>query len=168
MDNDVTKPAHLYRNARVFTSDRRTWAESLVVVGDRFAHVGDEATATRVAGADAQVHDLDGATVLPGFVDGHAHVAGTGEAAAQVDLWGADSVEEIQRRIGEWARENPDAPRVLATGWKHGDIPGGAPDRGMLDRDVFARPLEELLDARVLRTVVGGRVVHHAQPEANR
>ncbi|MFH8623338.1 amidohydrolase [Streptomyces vietnamensis] len=141
MDNDVTKPAHLYRNARVFTSDRRTWAESLVVVGDRFAYVGDEATATRVAGADARVHDLDGATVLPGFVDGHAHVVGTGEAAAQVDLWGADSVEEIQRRIGEWARENPDAPRVLATGWKHGDIPGGAPDRGMLDAVVADRPV---------------------------
>ncbi|AJF63692.1 amidohydrolase [Streptomyces vietnamensis] len=141
MDNDVTKPAHLYRNARVFTSDRRTWAESLVVVGDRLAYVGDEATAARVAGAEAQVHDLDGATVLPGFVDGHAHVIGTGEAAARVDLWAADSVEEIQRRIGEWARENPDAPRVLATGWKHGDIPGGAPDRGMLDAVVADRPV---------------------------
>ncbi|MCZ0978528.1 hypothetical protein O1L60_02915 [Streptomyces diastatochromogenes] len=65
MRNDVTTPAHLYRNARVFTSDRRPWAEALVVVGDRLAHVGDEATAARVAGPDALVHDLGGATVLP-------------------------------------------------------------------------------------------------------
>ncbi|MFF1353457.1 amidohydrolase [Streptomyces sp. NPDC058297] len=141
MDNDVTKPVHLYRNARIFTSDQRTWADSLVVVGDRLAYVGDGATAARVAGPDALIHDLGGSTVLPGFVDGHAHVVGTGEAAAQVDLWGANTVEEIQRRIRTWAGENPDAPRVLATGWKHGDIPGGAPDRGMLDAVVADRPV---------------------------
>ncbi|MGW5097256.1 amidohydrolase [Streptomyces nodosus] len=134
-------PAQLYRNARIFTSDRRTWAESLVVVGDRLTYVGDEATAARVAGPDALIHDLDGATVLPGFVDGHAHVVGTGEAAVQVDLWGANTLAEIQRRIRRWAEENPDAPRVLATGWKHGDIPGGTPDRSMLDAVVADRPV---------------------------
>ncbi|WP_312866145.1 amidohydrolase [Streptomyces boluensis] len=138
----MNRPVHLYRNARVFTSDRRPWAESLVVVGDRIAYVGDDATALRVAGPDALIHDLDGATVLPGFVDGHAHVVGTGEAAGQVDLWGANSVAEIQRRIRTWAEDNPDAPRVLATGWKHGDIPGGRlPDRGMLDAVVADRPV---------------------------
>lgn len=141
MDKDTTMPAHLYRNAQFFTSAQRPWAESLVVVGDRLAYVGDEATAARVAGPDALIHDLDGATVLPGFVDGHAHVVGTGEAAAQVDLWGANTVEEIQRRVRTWVQENPDAPRVLATGWKHGDIPGGLPDRGMLDAVVADRPV---------------------------
>ncbi|MCG8968750.1 amidohydrolase [Streptomyces sp. CL12-4] len=141
MDKDTTMPAHLYRNAQIFTSGQRTRAESLVVVGDRLAYVGDEATAARVAGPDALIHDLDGATVLPGFVDGHAHVIGTGEAAAQIDLWGANTVEEIQRRIRTWAQENPDAPRLLATGWKHGDIPGGLPDRGMLDAVVADRPV---------------------------
>ncbi|MFH8503314.1 amidohydrolase [Streptomyces flaveolus] len=141
MDKDTTMPAHLYRNARIFTSDQRARAESLIVVGDRLAYVGDEATAARVAGPDALIHDLDGATVLPGFVDGHAHVIGTGEAAAQIDLWGANTVEEIQRRIRTWAQENPDAPRLLATGWKHGDIPGGLPDRGMLDAVVADRPV---------------------------
>lgn len=133
--------AHLYRNARIFTADRRSWAEALVVVDDRIGYVGDVATAARVAGPDALIHDLDGATVLPGFVDGHAHVVGTGEAAAQVSLWGADSVQEIQRRIREWAEQHPDAPRVLATGWKHGDFPGGVPDRGMLDAVVADRPV---------------------------
>lgn len=141
MDKDTTMPAHLYRNARIFTSGQRPWAEALVVAGDRLAYVGDGDTAARVAGPDALIHDLDGATVLPGFVDGHAHVVGTGEAASQVDLWGAGTVEEIQRRIRTWARANPGAPRVLATGWKHGDIPGGLPDRGMLDAVVADRPV---------------------------
>lgn len=132
---------HLYRNARIFTADRRPWADALVVVGDRIAYVGDGASAERIAGPAALIHDLGGATVLPGFVDGHAHVVGTGEAAAQVDLWGANSLEEIQRRIKRWADDNPQAPRVLANGWKHADVPGGHPDRHMLDTIVADRPV---------------------------
>lgn len=42
------------------------------------AYVGEEGTARRIAGHHAAVVDLEGATVLPGFVDGHAHVVGTG------------------------------------------------------------------------------------------
>jgi len=132
---------HLYRNARIFTADRRPWAQALVVAGDRVAYVGDEATADRIAGPDAAIHDLGGATVLPGFVDGHAHIVGTGEAAGQVDLWGAGDLAEIQRRIAVWAEAHPAAPRIHATGWKHGDIPGGTPDRAMLDAVVADRPV---------------------------
>ncbi|MFH8839047.1 C45 family autoproteolytic acyltransferase/hydolase [Streptomyces sp. NPDC017868] len=51
----------------------------------------------------------------------------------------------------------------------HGRLAEGQyADFVVLDRDVFARPLDELLDTRVLRTVVGGRTVHHARPEADR
>lgn len=135
------KGVHVYRNGRIFTADRRPWAEALVVVGDRIAYAGDDASAARIAGPEPQVHDLGGRTVLPGFVDGHAHVIGTGEAAAQVDLWGAGSVSEIQRRVKQWADDNPEAQRVLATGWKHGDIPGGAPDRTLLESAVSDRPV---------------------------
>ena len=94
-------PRRIYCNARIFTADARRWAEAIVIHGERIAYVGDAATAARIAGGGAETVDLGGATVLPGFVDGHAHVVGTGEAAQQVDLWGADSVEEIQRRISD-------------------------------------------------------------------
>ena len=141
MKTDTEMRSHLYRNARIFTADQRSWAEALVVRGERIAYVGDGDTAERIAGPQAHIHDLGGAIVLPGFVDAHAHVIMTGEAAAQVDLWGANSLEEIQRRITLWASDHPDRPRVLATGWKHGDIPGGMPDRSMLDAVVSDRPV---------------------------
>lgn len=133
--------SELYGNARFFTADRRRWAEALLVVDGRIAYVGDEQTARRLGGDEAEEVDLDGATVLPGFVDGHAHVVGTGEAAVQVDLWGATDVEEIQRRIGEWARAHPDAPVIRAHGWNHGALPGGVPDRLQLDTVVSDRPV---------------------------
>ncbi|MGX5696526.1 amidohydrolase [Agromyces soli] len=131
----------LYLNGRFFTADDRRRAEALVVVGGRIAYVGDEATARRIAGAAADEIDLGGATVLPGIVDGHAHVVGTGEAASQVDLWGAADLDEIQRRISEWAAAHPEAPRIRAQGWNHGMLPGGVPDRGMLDAVVADRPV---------------------------
>ncbi len=130
----------LYVGARVFTADERRWAEAIVVSGDRISYVGDLATARRIAGASPHEIDLAGATVLPGFVDGHAHVVGTGEAAQQVDLWGADSLHEIQRRIRAWAEAHPEAPRIRAHGWIHSAV-GGAPHREMLDAAVPDRPV---------------------------
>lgn len=130
----------LYANAHVFTADARRWADAIVVRDGRVAYVGDDATARRIAGSDAVETDLGGATVLPGFVDGHAHIVGTGEAAGQVDLWGADTLDEIQRRIASYAEAHPEAPRIRAQGWQHAAV-GGRPTRQMLDAVVADRPV---------------------------
>ncbi|NWL11023.1 amidohydrolase [Paenarthrobacter nitroguajacolicus] len=130
----------LYTNARIFTSDTRRWAEALLVQGERILYVGDTDTAERLR-PDAERIDLEGRLVVPGFVDGHAHVVGTGEALGQVSLWGAKSVEEIQQRIRARATDRPHAERILATGWLHGAIPGGVPDAAMLDAVVQDKPV---------------------------
>ncbi len=136
-------PAQVYTNARIFTAAQRRHAEALVVDDGRIAYVGDGPTARRIAGEDATEIDLGGAAVIPGFVDGHAHVVGTGEVATQVDLWGAGDVAEIQRRIRLWADENPDARRIRAHGWNHGAVAGGVPTRQLLDvvsdRPIYAQ-----------------------------
>lgn len=139
-DPIATPMTDLYVNGRFFIAAGRR-AEALLVSGDRIAYVGDELTARRIAGDATTVTDLAGATVLPGFVDGHAHIVGTGEAASQVDLWGAADLAEIQRRIAAWIASNPEAPRVRVQGWNHGMLPDGIPDRGMLDAVVADRPV---------------------------
>jgi predicted amidohydrolase YtcJ len=130
----------LYTNARVFTADTRRWADAILVQGERILYVGDTATAHRLS-PNAEKVDLAGHLVVPGFVDGHAHVIGTGEALGQVNLWGAGSVEQIQHRIKERALEHAQSPRILATGWLHGVIPGGIPDAAMLDAVVPDKPV---------------------------
>ncbi|WP_404430940.1 amidohydrolase [Microbacterium lacus] len=130
----------LYTGAHIFTADRRRWATAMVVRDRRFVYVGDEETAHRIAGPDVVATDLDGALVLPGFVDAHAHIVGTGEAAGHVDLWGALTLDEIQRRIRAFADEHPDAPRIRAHGWQHGAV-GGPPTRELLDAVVVDRPV---------------------------
>ncbi|GAA3692777.1 amidohydrolase [Arthrobacter ginkgonis] len=130
----------LYTNARIFTADTRRWAEAMLVQDERILYVGDSGTARRLC-PEAEAIDLAGRLVVPGFVDGHAHVIGTGEALGQVDLWGAGSVEQIQQRIKERDTERPDSPRVLATGWLHGAIPDGVPHADMLDAVVPDKPV---------------------------
>eukprot|EP00494_Astrolonche_serrata_P004849 UN04864 len=65
----------------------------------------------------------------------------TGTSMLKAQLQGAGSLEEIKRRVLEWADANPDAPRVLGTNWVHGDIPNGIPTREMLDEIIPDRPV---------------------------
>lgn len=148
----MTKGIAWYANGRVFTGDPATpWAESIVVRGRHVEFVGADGEARARAGGNATRIDLGGATVLPGFVDGHAHVLMTGEAQLRAHLTDAENVEEIQDRVREWAKDNPDAPRVLGRGWLFSSVPGGRPHRRMLDDVVADRPV--YLDANDYHSV---------------
>jgi predicted amidohydrolase YtcJ len=58
------------------------------------AGIGDPPPADRTV-------DLPGTTILPGFVDAHVHLSGTGMALSGLDLAGAASREEVLDRVGD-------------------------------------------------------------------
>ena len=61
-------------NGKVVTLDRQSQiAEAVAVAGDRIAAVGRTADIEAIAG-EARRIDLKGRTVLPGLIDGHAHM----------------------------------------------------------------------------------------------
>jgi predicted amidohydrolase YtcJ len=165
----------LYRGATVFTGPDSPAAEAIVVRGDRLLHVGTEAEARATAGAGAEVVDLGGGLVVPGFVDAHTHVLMTGDALTRAHLRDAHDLGEIQRRVRAWAEANPGAPRVLGQGWLFSAVPDGRPTRQMLDvvcpdRPVYldandyhsvwvnSRALEELGITRDTADPVGGTI----------
>ncbi len=126
-----------YVGGRVFTADRRAlWAEALVFEAGRIIAVGDAEVCRAAAGARADLVDVGGALVMPGFVDAHAHILMTGDALERAQLRTAHSLEEIRRRLRSWAVARPGAPRVLGTGWLFDAVPNGEPTRQMLD-DLF-------------------------------
>jgi predicted amidohydrolase YtcJ len=129
----------------------QTWAESLVLRGHRIDYVGPDDEAGAHAGSDATRIDLAGHTVLPGFVDGHAHVVMAGEATLRAHLTDAPDLAEIGDRVRTWAKDNPDAPRVLGRGWLFSSVPGGRPTKEMLDAVVADRPV--YLDANDYHSV---------------
>jgi predicted amidohydrolase YtcJ len=136
----MSKARQLITGGRIFTADpERPWAQALLVENGRICSVGGDEITAACADENLARLDIAGGLVVPGFIDGHVHVAMTGSAMLKAQLQGAGSLEEIQRRVLEWAEANPDAPRVLGTNWVHGDIPAATPTRQMLDAIVPER-----------------------------
>lgn len=129
----------IYTNARVFTANRpgdgAEWAEALVVDGERLAYVGDAVGAAELlaSGAEAEVVDLEGRLVLPGFLDVHTHLHMLGDALGRVQLRDARDLAEIQARLVAAREAAPDAPRVLGVSWLFDSVPNSAPTRQMID-----------------------------------
>ena len=97
-------------------------ASALAIRDGRVVAVGTDAAIMRRRGPRTVVRDLEGRTVLPGFVDAHTHVAEYGESLRRVDLVGVRSTTEALARVDRWlAREQPPADAwILGQGWDEG------------------------------------------------
>ena len=85
----AAEDATLYRGGTIITMDGDSphMVEAVVAKDGRIAFAGDEKAARAAAGKDAAIHDLKGATMLPGFVDAHSHFAIAMQMADGLDLW---------------------------------------------------------------------------------
>jgi predicted amidohydrolase YtcJ len=60
--------------------------------------------------------DLAGATLFPGFTDGHGHLDGIGWRELTLNLEGSTSVADAMARLTAWADTHPDGP-IIGRGW---------------------------------------------------
>ncbi|HZZ83331.1 MAG TPA: amidohydrolase family protein [Anaeromyxobacteraceae bacterium] len=68
----------------------------------------------------------------------------------------------LERMIRSYTLNNA---RILGLAGETGSIEAGkSADFAVLDRDILRRPIEELLETRVLATIFEGRVVHDGRP----
>lgn len=81
-------PTVIYSGGTIITMDGETpqTVEAVVVRDGKITFTGMEAEAKNRAGPHAQIHDLHGATMLPGFIDAHSHFALAMQAASGLDL----------------------------------------------------------------------------------
>jgi predicted amidohydrolase YtcJ len=135
-------PADLIlRGATVHTVDaaRRT-AQAVAIEGGRIAAVGNADGLDGLQGPATRVVDLDGAMVLPGFVDAHCHLGASGHASTLCSLEDSSSAGEHLRRIGAYRDAHPKREWVVGSGWSMSDFPGGTPTAAALDAVVPDRP----------------------------
>jgi len=125
---------------------------ALVVQNNRVLACGSDADMRALAGAGATVIDLDGATVLPGFVDTHPHLFHFSVLEYPlVKLWNATSHDDIYNRIHQRAATTPAGSWIMATpvGEPHYFIRRSwrdlaehvLPDRHVLDRAAPNHPV---------------------------
>jgi predicted amidohydrolase YtcJ len=102
----VVRPADLVlTNGKIITVDRTfTLADSIAIAGDRIVAVGSAAGMAAVTAPATRIIDLAGKTVVPGLIDGHAHMDREGLKSVFPPLGPVRSIRDIQDRIAELAR----------------------------------------------------------------
>lgn len=114
-------------------------ATAMAVRGDVIAWLGSDEVGRRQF-ADADVQDLDGAFVAPGFVDSHIHVSATGLAISGLDLRAAGSRAQFLQMVADYAAAHPGRP-VWGHGWDESGWPENTvPGTDDLDRVLGDRP----------------------------
>ncbi|PWZ03853.1 hypothetical protein BCV70DRAFT_24387 [Testicularia cyperi] len=94
------------------------FADCMLVEDGKLVNAGLETSVSaEKAVQGAEVVDLGGKLVVPGFIDGHSHVLMFGQSLDKVDLTSCTNLEDIQHKIRQAATDKPDAPRILASGW---------------------------------------------------
>ena len=114
----------LYRASRVVTLSHPTMGEWILVDGRHVQRVGSGEP------PDADFHvDLPGTTIVPGFIDSHVHLTGTGRSLRNEDVQRSSSKEELLAIVK--ARLDAGEQLVVLEGWDEStwdrpDLPNAA------------------------------------------
>ncbi|MFB6231416.1 MAG: amidohydrolase, partial [Salinibacter sp.] len=92
-------------------------AEALAIAGDTILAIGSAAEIDDYTGAGTRSIDLNGRLAVPGFIEGHGHFMGMGEAQMQLGLLGTDSWSQIVARVDSAAGATPSGRWVEGRGW---------------------------------------------------
>lgn len=86
--------------------------------------------------------DAHGRTLLPGLIDAHGHVMDLGYAAANLDLTGTTSLDDLKQRLADHAKSRPGTGWITGFGWNQELWPNKAfPTAADLDSAVADRPV---------------------------
>lgn len=125
-------------NARINTQAvERPSASSLAIHAGRVLAIDPDRAEVR----PREVVDAGGRTVVPGFIDAHAHSVWFGLTLMEADLTSARTLDEVYVTIGDAAgRVGPD-DWVVAAGYSPLLVGGRQPDRDALDSAAGGRPV---------------------------
>ena len=133
----------IFINGKVWTGDdAQPTAQAMAISGDKIVAVGTTAEIRALASGETEVIDLKNRRVVPGFQDSHIHfLHGAANKGKQVELDDAETLEEIQRRVADYAEANPDASWITGGGWGYAAFPNNTVDKKYLDEVVPDRPV---------------------------
>lgn len=113
------KPADLViTGGTIYTMDTsQRVVEAVVVNADTIVFAGSSQAAREWIGEETKVIDLQGKTMIPGFIEGHGHFMGVGYNELDLDLSGVKSFEEIVERVKIAASKAKPGEWILGRGW---------------------------------------------------
>ncbi|MFQ5819935.1 MAG: amidohydrolase [Candidatus Heimdallarchaeota archaeon] len=105
-------------NGNIITMDpTNPKVEAMVTCGEKIIGVGTNEEMKALGGETTKVIDLEGKTVLPGFIDCHVHLPSSGALLTQLNLKDAKSIEDIKEKIQIEARKKAPGAWIVGRGW---------------------------------------------------
>lgn len=92
-------------------------AEAVAIRGNRIVYVGDAKGAEAFIAAPTRVMDLQGRTVTPGLIEGHAHLMGLGQFQRNLDLTQTRSYDDLVAAVAEAVKTTPEGQWITGRGW---------------------------------------------------
>ena len=91
----------------ITVNNQKPRAEAIGIKGEKIVSVGMMREVEADTGKGTKILDLSGKTILPGFIDSHAHPMGTGKNRLGVDLSSVKTVGEALEKITERVKKTP-------------------------------------------------------------
>ena len=108
-------------------------AEAIAIKDGKILYVGEQSEALKLKADNTRVINLDNATIIPGLVDSHVHVAELGELLQSINLTDITSPEEVITHIKSSTTGIADDQWIIGQGWDEGAWANNYPNRQMLD-----------------------------------
>jgi len=107
-------PDAIYYNGKIVTVDSAfTIAQAVAIKGDRFLAVGTDKEILSLAGEKTKRMDLEGATVVPGLIEAHAHPEDASLSELENPLPNPRTVDELLAWIEKQAQLKPDGEWII-------------------------------------------------------
>ena len=130
-------------NANVITLDsKRPKAEAVTIQNGKIIAVGSNEEISKYVDNETKVIDAKKRTVVPGFIDCHVHMTGFGRSLQDLDLRNVKSIKEMQQKLQEYAKKNPEKSWIFGGRWNQEKfVERRFPSRWDLDAAVPDKPV---------------------------
>lgn len=115
---DATDTVVLYNGTVLVLDDANTISEAIAISGDKVVALGNQSLRKKFP--DARQIDLQGRTVMPGFIDTHVHISG--KAKRYIDLTRVASIAQIKALVREKSAELPAGDWITGYGWSEDEL----------------------------------------------
>lgn len=117
------KPADLVlRNGKIVTVEAsKPEAQAIAISGGKIVALGTDKEIQKYQGSSTKVIDLGGKLAIPGFIEGHGHFSGIGQAKINLDCRDAATWDVIVAKVADAAKAAKPGEWIVGRGWHQKD-----------------------------------------------
>ena len=101
----------------VTVDDGNPTAQAIAIREGKILAVGSAVAIDEFVGRQTEIIDLEGQTAIPGFIEGHAHFNGVGQAQLQLNHKSVANWDEVVAMVEEAANSAEPGELILGRGW---------------------------------------------------